>query len=159
FRSNGIAQAFRLVPDRLGTQLSPSKPNPSLAVLPFSSAGESSDSYFTEGIVEDIVRALSAISDLTVVARTSTLPFRGADPRTAGRQLAVRYVVTGTTQRSPERLSVTSKLVDTETGAEVWRKRYDAPHRNIFELQQDIARRIASALLPNLSSAELQRIA
>lgn len=151
--------AFRVVLRQIGAP-PPRRttPIPSLAVLPFSSTREAGGDYFTEGIVEDIVGALSAVSDLLVIARTSTLPFRSADVRTVGRHLSVRYIVTGTTQRTASRLTVTPELIDTETGTRVWRKRYDVPHRKIFDLQQDIARRIACALVPSLSGAELQRV-
>jgi len=135
-------------------------PSPSLAVLPFSSAAEAGDDYFTEGIVDDIVGALSAVSDLLVVSRSSTLPFRGAkgDLRTVGRQLGVRYIVAGTTQRTAGRLVLIPELIDCETGTVIWRKHYDVPHREIFDLQQTIARRIARSLQPSLSSAQLQRV-
>lgn len=151
--------AFRVVLRQIGAP-PPRRttPIPSLAVLPFSNTREAGGDYFTEGIVEDIVGTLSAVSDLLVIARTSTLPFRSADVRTVGRHLSVRYIVTGTTQRTASRLTVTPELIDTETGTRVWRKRYDVPHRKIFDLQQDIARRIACALVPSLSGAELQRV-
>lgn len=157
----GGGHAFRIAMRQIETQSSHrATPIPSLAVLPFSSAPDSGGDYFTEGIVEDIVGALSAVSELLVVSPTSTLPFRGAkvDVGTVGRQLAVRYLVTGTTQRTADRLTLTPKLSDTETGTVVWRKRYDVPHRKIFDMQQDIARRIARALVPSLSSAELRRV-
>ncbi len=150
---------FRLVPAQVGAESGRRKPNASVAVLPFSSAGDPSGGDFTNGIVEDITRALSTIQDLIVVSRASTLWMRGSDLRTIGRQLDVRYVVTGKTRCAAGRLGVAARLVDTETGRVVWHRRFDAPEQEIFDLQKEIARRIASALLPNLSSAELQRIA
>jgi adenylate cyclase len=151
--------AFRVVSAQVGAEHGRSKPNASVAVLTFSGAEAPQDGNAADGIVEDITRALSTIQDLIVVSRASTVYLRGAEPRTIGRQLAVRYVVTVKSRRAEGRLSVSARLVDTETGRDVWHKRFAASERDVFNLQEKIARRIASALLPNLSSAELQRIA
>lgn len=130
----------------------------SLAVLPFrSGAADTRDDYFTEGIAEDIVGALTGVSDLLVVSRTSAAPHQDGDLRAIGRQLAVRYVVTGTAWRSPERLCLRVDLTDTESGAVLWGHRYEVPVGKLFELQADIAHRIARALVPTLGDAELQR--
>lgn len=152
--------AFRVVVGQF--ELQPAQrttPSPSLAVLPFANQSGGGGDYFTEGIVDDIVSALSATSDLLVVSRTSTLAFRGTrDFRAAGRQLGVRYVVTGTIQRFADRLVLTPELIDCETETVIWRKRYEAPHRETFGLQQSIARRIARSLQPSLSFDQLKRV-
>jgi adenylate cyclase len=152
--------AFRLAPRHF--ELQPPRraaPKPSLAVLPFDGSANAEGDYFAEGIVDDIVGALSAISDLLVISRSSTAHLRGAvDVRAAGRQLGVRYVVTGTTARTANRLILVPELIDTETGTSVWRKRYDVAHREIFGLQQSIALRIARSLHPKLSKVQQQRL-
>ncbi len=132
----------------------------SLAVLPFKSgADDKRDDYFTEGIAEDIVSALAGVSDFLVVSRTSTVPFQGdnVDLRAAGRQLGVRYVVTGTARRGADELHLAVDLTDTDTGGVLWSHRYEVPLTKLFELQDDISLRIARALVPTLGSAELQR--
>jgi len=132
----------------------------SLAVLPFTSGTvDKRDDYFTEGIAEEIVSALAGVSDLLVVSRTSTAHFQGEnlDLRAAGRQLGVRYVVTGTVRRGIDGLRLGAVLTDTETGIVLWSNNFDVPLNKLFDLQDDISLRIARALVPTLGSAELQR--
>lgn len=135
--------------------------NASVAVLPFAGTidGRPND-YFTSGIVETIVDLLTRVSDLVVVAREATLMFSGAgvDLRAVGRQLAVRYVVTGTAERSGDRLRLMPRLVDTETDTVLWNVRYEVPLSKQFDLQERISRRIVRALVPNLGRAELRRV-
>lgn len=151
---------FRVVPVQVGAEPGRNRPNASVAVLSHNPAAVAlQGGKATDGIVEDITRALSTIQDLIVVSRASTVHMRGSEPRTVGRQLGVRYVVTVQSRRADGRFSVSARLVDTETGRVVWHKRFAAPERDVFDLQEKIARRIASALLPNLSGAELERIA
>jgi TolB-like protein len=149
-----VVRQFEVNPSQRAT------PSPSLAVLPFSTGTDVGNNYFAEGMVDDIVGALSGVSDLLVISQTSTLPFRGAkvDVRSVGRQLGVRYIVAGTTQRTADRLILAPELIDSETGTVIWRKRYDVPHGKIFALQQNIARRIVRSLQPSLSSDQLQRV-
>lgn len=156
--------AYRVAYRRIGAQAPALRKAPlrqtSLAVLPFrSGAADKHDDYFTEGIAEDIVSALAGVSDLFVVSRTSTAPFQGenVDLRAAGRQLGVRYVVTGTVRRGAEGLSLAAALTDTETGRVLWSHDYDVPLTKLFDLQDDVSLRIARALVPTLGSAELKR--
>ncbi len=157
--------AFRLVVRPLGATAPIARAAPqghaSVAVLPFSGTidGRPND-YFTAGIVESIVDLLARVSDLVVVAREATLMFSGAgiDLRAIGRQLAVRYVVTGAAERIGDRLRLMPKLVDTETDTVLWNVRYDVPLSKQFDLQERISRRIVRALVPNLGRAELRRV-
>ncbi len=157
--------AYRLVVRPLGADVPIGRAAPrghaSVAVLPFAGTidGRPND-YFTSGIVETIVDLLTRVSDLVVVAREATLMFSGAgvDLRAVGRQLAVRYVVTGTAERSGDRLRLMPRLVDTETDTVLWNVRYEVPLSKQFDLQERIARRIVRALVPNLGRAELRRV-
>ena len=158
-RAADDAPVFRVVPVQLGAEPGRSRPNASLAVISYAGEDAPGAANAADGIVEDITRALSTIQDLIVVSRASTVHLRGSNPRTIGRQLGVRYIVTVRSRRAEGRFGVSARLVDTETGREVWHKRFGVAEREVFDLQGKIARRIASALLPNLSSAELQRIA
>ncbi len=160
----GQAGAFRLVARPLGAKVPLGRRAPqghaSVAVLPFAGTTDGHpDDYFTSGIVENIVGLLARVSDLVVVSREATLMFRGTDVdlRAVGRQLAVRYIVTGTAARSGDRLRLMPRLVDIETDTVLWNVRYEVPISKQFDLQDRISRRIVRALVPNLGLAELRR--
>jgi adenylate cyclase len=133
---------------------------PSVAVLPFEQGGASADGYFIGGIAESIVSLLSGVSDLLVVSRESTLKFRGGavDLKSVGRQLSVRYILTGSAERSGDRLRLVPRLVDVETGDVLWKGRYEIRLSRLFDLQEHISRQIVRALIPNLGTAELRRV-
>jgi adenylate cyclase len=161
----GEPLAFRLIARPLGSEPPVGRAAPrshaSVAVLPFVGTVDGHpDDYFTSGIVENIVGLLARVSDLVVVSREATLMFRGnaVDLKTVGRQLAVRYVVTGAAERSGDRLRLTPRLVDTETSTVLWNVGYEVPLSKLFDLQDRISRRIVRALVPNLSRAELRRV-
>jgi TolB-like protein/Tfp pilus assembly protein PilF len=161
----GVAAAYRLVSRPLGEAAPLGRAAPqshaSVAVLPFAGTVDGHpDDYFTSGIVENIVALLARVSDLVVVSREATLMFRGTaiDLRAVGRQLAVRYVVTGAAERTGERLRLMPQLIDIETDTVLWDVRYEVPLSKLFDLQDRISRRIVRALLPNLSRAELRRV-
>ncbi|MFZ4411000.1 MAG: adenylate/guanylate cyclase domain-containing protein [Paracraurococcus sp.] len=133
---------------------------PSIAVLPLHNlGGDPADDYLADGVVEDIVVSLAALRELFVIARTSTLVFRGAepDPRQLGRALGVRYVLMGSIRRSGPRLRISIQLCETQTGAAVWGDRIDAGAEELFEVQDAIVRRIVTGIAPNVRSAELAR--
>jgi len=161
----GEPAAFRLIARPLGSELPVGRAAPrshaSVAVLPFVGTVDGHpDDYFTSGIVENIVSLLARVSDLVVVSREATLMFRGSsvDLKTVGRQLAVRYVVTGSAERNGDRLRLTPRLVDTETGTVLWNVGYEVPLSKLFDLQNRVSRRIVRALVPSLSRAELRRV-
>lgn len=131
----------------------------SVGVLPFKSGtADKRDEYFTEGIAEDIVSALGGVTDLVVVSR-NTGPYQGEaiDARAIGRRLGVRYLVGGTATRGDDRLKLDVDLTDAETGGTLWHHDFDVPLSKIFDLQDDIALRIARFLVPTLGDAELRR--
>ena len=140
----------------------PAKPQPnvstaSIAVLPFTNmSGDPDQEYFSDGISEDIITDLSKIAELTVIARNSSFTFKGrsVDVRTVGRDLGVRSVLEGSIRRAGNRVQITAQLIDAVTGAHLWADRYDRDLTDIFEVQDDVTRRITDALKVTLSPAE-----
>jgi adenylate cyclase len=122
---------------------------PSIAVLPFvNMSGDPEQEYLNDGITEQIITSLSKVSDLFVIARTSSFKYKGkdVDVRRVGRDLGVRYVLEGSVQRSGDRLRITAQLVDAKSGNHVWAERYDRELKDIFALQDEITVKIISAL-------------
>jgi adenylate cyclase len=122
---------------------------PSIAVLPFvNMSGDPKQEYFSDGMTEQIITSLSKVSDLFVIARTSSFKYKGkeVDLRGVGRELGVRYVLEGSVQKSGNRVRITAQLVDAKSGNHVWAERYDRELKNIFALQDEITLKIISAL-------------
>jgi adenylate cyclase len=133
---------------------------PSIAVLPFRMAGSQTDSsYFEDGIIEGIVHVLSGLDGLFVVSRGSALAFaqKSLDPRAAGRELGVRYVLYGGVRRAGGRLRITTELSETERGTILRNDRYDGEADDLFEVQDRIAERVATTILPQVKAEELAR--
>src|SRR5262249_3551869 len=134
---------------------------PSLAVLPFRGApGDSAESYFTDGIVEDIVRGLGGLPELLVISRASTLQYSGAavDARAVGAELGVRYVLQGTVRRHRGQLRIATELTDTETATLVHADRYEGDATDFFALQDRIATEVVAAIAPHVRQWELRRV-
>jgi adenylate cyclase len=120
----------------------------SIAVLPFANmSGEPDQEYLADGLTEDIITELSRISTLFVIARTSTFTYKGqpSDVKRVARELGVRYVMEGSMRRAGDRLRVTAQLVDAATGHHVWAERYDCSAADIFDIQDEITRSVASS--------------
>ena len=133
---------------------------PSIAVLPFREFGADDDRrYFGDGLVEDIVGALASLPDLFVVSRTSTARFRQApvDIAGVGRELGVRYVLTGSVRRSGERLRIAAELADVETQTVQWRDKVDGRPDRLFELQDRVSEKTVTTLAPHVRDAEIRR--
>lgn len=133
---------------------------PSVAVLPFrSAAGDPEDTYFADGVIEDVILSLAALRELTVIARESTLTARetARTMREVGRLLGVRYVVSGSVARRGGRIRVHAELAETESGATLWAERDEASTEGLFDLQDRMVERIVAGLAPQVRSAELQR--
>ena len=133
---------------------------PSIAVLPFSIlGGEALPEYFADGMVEDIIRGLARISRLFVIARSSTLGYRGpaVDITEVGRRLGVRYVLLGNLRKVEVRLRVSVQLIDAITGSHIWAERFDRKLEDFFALQDEIGLQILGTLAPNLQKAEIDR--
>jgi len=123
-------------------------------------SGDPDQEYFSDGISEDIITDLSKIAGLTVIARNSSFTFKGrsVDVRTVGRDLGVRSVLEGSIRRAGNRVRITAQLIDAVTGAHLWADRYDRDLTDIFEVQDDVTRRITDALKVTLSPAEKARL-
>ena len=132
---------------------------PSIAVLPFRSEaeGENQD-YFGAGVVEDIIGALSSLRELLVISRSSTIRYRAnADITRVGRQLGVKYALSGSIRRAGARLRVSVELAETGNGAVVWGSHFDGATEDLFALQDQIATRVASTIAPQVREVELHR--
>jgi TolB-like protein len=133
---------------------------PSIAVLPFTNlSGDPEQEYFADGIVEDIITALSRMRWLFVIARNSSFTYKGraVDVKRVGRELGVRYVLEGSVSRSASRVRITGQLIDTATGAHLWADRFDGGLEDIFDLQDEVTSSVVSAMAPKLEQAEIER--
>jgi len=133
---------------------------PSIVVLPFrEQQGRPGEEYFAEGIVDDIVHALSGLKELFVIARGSTLGYRDStvDVRTIGRELGVRYVMNGSVQRSSGKIRIRTELCNAETGAIVYSDQYDGDLGDLFALQRQITTRLITTLAPQVRESERLR--
>jgi adenylate cyclase len=134
---------------------------PSIAVLPFTNmSGDSEQEYFSDGITEDIITALSRISGLLVIARNSVMGYKGktVDTKRVGREQGVRYVLEGSVRKSANRIRVTAQLIDASTGHHQWADRYDRNVDDIFTVQDDITRAITVELRVQLMEGEQARM-
>ena len=133
---------------------------PSIAVLPFANmSGESEQEYFADGMVEDIITALSRFRDLFVIARNSSFAYknRAVDLKQVGRDLGVRYVLEGSVRKAADRIRITGQLIDASTGAHLWADRFDGGLKDIFDLQDDVATKVVGAIAPKLEQVEVAR--
>ena len=140
--------------------LLPLPEKPSIAVLPFQNlSGDSEQEYFADGMVEEIITALSRIRWLFVIARNSTFTYKGrsVDARQVGRELGVRYVLEGSVRKANGRLRITAQLIDAESGGHLWADRFDGLLEEVFELQDNVALSVAGVIEPTLRVAEQHR--
>ena len=135
---------------------------PSIAVLPFANlSGDPEQEYFADGMVEEIITALSRIRWLFVIARNSSFTYKGqaVDVKQVGRELGVRYVLEGSVRKAGGRVRITTQLIDAETGAHLWADRFDGRLEDVFELQDQVAISAAGVVEPTLQAAEIRRSA
>ena len=133
---------------------------PAIAVLPFANmSGDPEQEYFADGLTEDIITALSLWRSFPVIARNSTFAYKGQNPdiRKVGEELGARYVLEGSVRKSGSRVRVTGQLIDAETGHHVWAERLDRELEDIFDLQDELAARIAATVAPEIERAESER--
>jgi len=134
---------------------------PSIAVLPFRNlTGEPTHDFVAEGLVEDLIEALSRVPNFFVISRLSTLAFRNQDrhPREIGNVLGVRYVLSGSVRVLGDRLRLTIELTDTQLGAALWFSKLDERFLDLFEVQDRLSEMIVRQVAPHLHAAELKRI-
>ena len=134
---------------------------PSIAVLPFDNiSGDPEQEYFSDGITEDIITDLSKISALFVIGRHSTFTYKGRSVtlKQVGRDLGVRYVLEGSVRKAAKRLRITAQLIDATTDHHLWAERYDRDLEDVFAVQEEVARNVASALAVALKPEERERL-
>ncbi len=152
--ARGDVAAFR------PTAAPPLPDKPSIAVLPFQNiSGEVEQEYFVDGMVEEIITALSRIRWLFVIARNSSFTYKGqaVDVKQVGRELGVRYVLEGSVRKAGQRVRIAAQLIDATTGAHLWAARFDGSLENVFDLQDKAASSVAGVIEPTLQAAEIQR--
>ncbi|RWU21145.1 CadC-family transcriptional regulator [Pseudomonas alkylphenolica] len=133
---------------------------PSITVLPFQNlSGDAGQDYFADGIVEDIITALSRIRWLFVIARNSSFTYKGraVDVQGVGQELGVRYVLEGSVRKSGNKVRITGQLIDASRGTHLWAERFEGQLDDIFDLQDRIAESVVGAIAPQLERAEIER--
>ena len=133
---------------------------PSIAVLPFQNlSGDPEQDYFADGMVEDIITALSRFKLLFVIARNSSFTYKGkaVDIKQVGRELGVRYVLEGSVRKAGGRVRIAGQLIDAATGAHLWADRFDGALDDIFDLQDKVTQLVVGAISPELDRAEIVR--
>src|SRR6516225_2030656 len=157
-------RVYRLQPSGTATEATalPLPEKPSIAVLPFQNmSGDPEQDYFADGIVEEIITALSRFRELFVIARNSTFTYKGraVDVKQVARELGVRYVLEGSVRKAGNRMRITGQLIDALSGAHLWADRFDGPLEDVFELQDNVASSVAGVIEPTLKVAETRRSA
>jgi len=133
---------------------------PSIAVLPFENlSGDREQEYFADGMVEEIITALSRFRALFVIARNSSFAYKGraVDVKQVGRELGVRYILEGSVRKSGNKVRIAGQLVDAATGAHLWADRFDGLLDDIFDLQDQVTASVTGAVFPRLEEAEIER--
>ncbi len=152
-------RSAQLAEDSLPPQLSlPDKP--SIAVLPFQNmSGDTDQEYFADGMVEEIITALSRIKWLFVIARNSSFTYKNQalDVERIGRELGVRYVVEGSVRKGENRVRIAAQLIEAESGAHLWADHFDGSLEDVLDLQDQVAISVAGVIEPALRSAEVRR--
>lgn len=134
---------------------------PSIAVLPFQNmSGDPEQEYFVDGLVEDIITALSRDQGLFVTARNSSFTYKGraVDIRQVGRELGVRYGLEGSVRKAGNKVRITGQLIEADTGSHVWADRFDGSLEQIFDLQDQVSNKVASIIYPAVEMAEIERV-
>jgi len=147
-------------PDATSAQALSLPDKPSIAVLPFLNlSGDPEQEYFADGVVEDIISALSHMRWLFVIARNSSFTYKGraVDVKQVGRDLGVRYVLEGSVRNAANRVRITGQLIDATTAAHLWADRFEGTLDDIFALQDQITASVVGAIAPRLERAEIER--
>jgi TolB-like protein len=133
---------------------------PVVAVLPFKNlSGDPSQDYFADGVVDDIITALSRFRSFAVIGRNPSFVYKGrdVDVRQVARELKVRYVVEGSVRLAGDRLRVNAQLVDSDTGTQLWGEKFDGPAAQVFDVQDRITEGVVSIVEPRVRQAEIER--
>jgi TolB-like protein/class 3 adenylate cyclase/Tfp pilus assembly protein PilF len=133
---------------------------PSIAVLPFQNmSGDPEQEYFADGMVEDIITALSRFQSLFVIARNSSFTYKGkaVDIKQVGRELGVRYVLEGSVRKAGGRVRITGQLIEAATNRHIWADKFDGALADIFDLQDQVTMSVVGLIAPKLEQAEIER--
>ena len=133
---------------------------PSLAVLPFQNlSGDPEQDYFADGVVEDIITALSRFKSFAVVTRNSSFTFKGktVDARHVGLELGVRYVLSGSVRRAGPQVRISVRLVDAESSAQLWAEKFDGMVADVFDMQDRVTENVVAIVEPRVKRAEIER--
>ena len=155
YRFVGPVVATRNPPQEEGTEV-----KPSIAVLPFENlSGDPEQEYFADGMVEEIITALSRMRWLFVIARNSSFTYKGraVDVKQVGRELGVRYVLEGSLRKAGNRVRIAGQLIDASTGAHLWADRFEGGLEDIFDLQDQVTASVVGTIGPKLEQAEIER--
>jgi TolB-like protein/class 3 adenylate cyclase len=156
-------RVYRILFDHKGARSGPAlalPDRPSIAMLPFSNlSGDADQDYFADGVVEEIITALSRFRQLFVIARNSSFTYKGraVDVKQVGRELGVRYVLEGSVRRAANRVRITAQLIDAQTGAHLWADRFDGTPDDIFDLQDQVTSGVVGVIAPKIEQAEIER--
>jgi adenylate cyclase len=156
-----LAEAHSPLSERLSAA-PPLPDKPSIAVLPFENmSGDPEQEYFADGMVEEIITALSRFKTLFVIARNSSFTFKGkaVDTKEVGRRLGVRYVLEGSVRKGAGKVRITGQLIDAITGAHIWADRFERDLTDVFALQDEVTVAVVSAIQPKLLQTEIARAA
>jgi TolB-like protein/Tfp pilus assembly protein PilF len=155
-------RVWRWSPEEVRSEAqSPRSTKPSIAVLPFDNmSGDPEQAYFSDGLTEDIITALSKHRWLDVIARNTTFAYKGQSPdiRKLAAELGADYVVEGSVRRAGQRIRVTAQLIDTGTGNHIWADRYDRDLEDIFDLQDEITETIVGQVEPEIGTVIRQKV-
>ncbi len=159
-------QAYLILPNgpppKKPAQATPQCIRPAVAVLPFENmSGDRDQEYFTDGLTEDIITALSHWRSLPVIARNSSFTYKGQSVRvqTVAEELGVRYILEGSVRKSGNRLRITAQLIDAVSGHHVWAEKFDRQLEDVFDVQDEITTHIAATIIPELELFENRRSA
>jgi TolB-like protein/Tfp pilus assembly protein PilF len=165
-RVHNIPEAVHAYRVQLNATMAMTKPalplpdKPSIAVLPFENmSGDREQEYFADGMVEEIITALSRFRQLFVIARNSSFTYKGraVDVRQVGRDLGVRYVLEGSIRKAGNKIRITGQLIDTTNGVHLWADRFDGELEDIFDLQEQVTASVVGAIAPKVEQTELHR--
>jgi adenylate cyclase len=160
-RINAIASAAASIKPPVETiQVLALPDKPSIAVLPFQNmSGDPEQEYFADGIVEEIITALSRFRSLFVIARNSSFTYKGhaVDVKQVGRELGARYVLEGSVRKAANQVRITGQLIDSLTGVHLWADRFEGALEEIFDLQDQVTASVVGAIAPQLEKAEIGR--
>jgi TolB-like protein len=161
FTGPAIADGVRSAEAIATIKASPTPPDiPSIAVLPFQNlSGDPAQEYFADGIVEEIITALSRFRYLFVIARNSSFTYKGraVDVQEVGRAFGVRYVLEGSIRKAQNRLRIAGQLIEVSTVKQLWADRFEGALENIFELQDQVTANVVGAIAPMMEQAEIER--